>query len=108
MRAQKGVRTAECDQFLSVLSSNIEPERLEVSGARSEIFQEWFSYGGLSKVRGWRSQQPGIRGASGYSLQLLLDCAPCTDSVARSPSLTLQRKKLFWAPQKNAYLVLAR
>jgi hypothetical protein len=25
-----------------------------------------------------------------------------------APLLTLQRKKMFWAPQKNAYLVLAR
>jgi hypothetical protein len=29
-------------------------------------------------------------------------------SVALRGSLTLQRKKMFWAPQKNAYLMVTR
>ena len=40
--------------------------------------------------------------------EALLRGFPKPASVALQGSLTLQRKKTFWAPQKNAYLMVTR
>jgi hypothetical protein len=42
------------------------------------------------------------------SPEALLRGFPRPASVALRGSLTLQRKKMFWAPQKNAYLMVTR